>query len=163
LPLLIADHAHRKDGTMIENILVFNTMAVKDHDSFINFAKSLDVVDQGIATFEGRLPIYMILGQIVDAVVTHQWLNDENNLYYETLYGGFPLIHNSDFLGDCGYRYNTFDCVDGGLSFLQAFREHDKNLAEYRKQANTFLAKMNPDAPEIIDAYAKNISDLYQE
>lgn len=163
LPLLITDHAHRKDGTMIESVLVFNTMAVKDHDSFINFAKSLDVVDQGIATFEGRLPIHMILGQIVHAVVTHQWLNDENNLYYEALYGGFPLIHNSDFLGDCGYRYNTFDCVDGGLSFLQAFREHDKNLAEYRKQADMFLAKMNPDAPEIIDAYTKNISDLYQE
>jgi len=36
-------------------------------------------------------------------------------------------------------------------------------LAEYRKQADMFLAKMSPDAPEIIDAYAKNISDLYQE
>jgi hypothetical protein len=163
LPLLIADHAHRKDTRMIDSALVFNTLAVKDHESFIKFANSLDLVNQGIATFEGRLPIHMILGPLVDAVISHQWLNDENNLYYEALYGGFPLIHNSDFLGDCGYRYNTFDCVDGGLSFLQAFREHDKNLAEYRKQADMLLAKMNPDAPEIIDAYAKNISDLYQE
>ena len=163
LPLLIADQAHRKDTRMIDSALVFNTLAVKDHESFIKFANSLDLVNQGIATFEGRLPIHMILGPLVDAVISHQWLNDENHLYYEALYGGFPLIHNSDFLGDCGYRYNTFDCVDGGLSFLQAFREHDKNLAEYRKQADMFLAKMNPDAPEIIDAYAKNISDLYQE
>ena len=163
LPLLIADQAHRKDTRMIDSALVFNTLAVKDHESFIKFANSLDLVNQGIATFEGRLPIHMILGPLVDAVISHQWLNDENHLYYEALYGGFPLIHNSDFLGDCGYRYNTFDCVDGGLSFLQAFREHDKNLAEYRKQADMFLAKMNPDAPEIIDAYAKNISDLYQK
>jgi len=163
LPLLIADQAHRKDTRMIDSALVFNTLAVKDHESFIKFANSLDLVNQGIATFEGRLPIHMILGPLVDAVISHQWLNDENHLYYEALYGGFPLIHNSDFLGDCGYRYNTFDCVDGGLSFLQAFREHDKNLAEYRKQADMFLAKMNPDAPEIIDAYTKNISDLYQE
>ena len=163
LPLLIADQAHRKDTRMIDSALVFNTLAVKDHESFIKFANSLDLVNQGIATFEGRLPIHMILGPLVDAVISHQWLNDENHLYYEALYGGFPLIHNSDFLGDCGYRYNTFDCVDGGLSFLQAFREHDKNLAEYRKQANMFLTNMKPDAPQIIDAYTKNISDLYQE
>ena len=160
LPLLIADQAHRKDPHMIQSALVFNTLAIKNHDSFIKFASSLDLVTQGIATFEGRLPIHMILGQHVDAVISHQWLNDENHLYYEALYGGFPLIHNSDYLGDCGYRYNTFDCVDGGLSFIQAFRQHDKNLSEYRKQANMFLANMKPDAPKIIDAYTKNISDL---
>ena len=163
LPLLIADQAHRKDPHMIQSALVFNTLAIKNHDSFIKFASSLDLVTQGIATFEGRLPIHMILGQHVDAVISHQWLNDENHLYYEALYGGFPLIHNSDYLGDCGYRYNTFDCVDGGLSFIQAFRQHDKNLSEYRKQANMFLANMKPDAPKIIDAYTKNISDLYEE
>jgi hypothetical protein len=162
LPLLIADQAHRKDTHMIESALVFNTLAVKNHESFIKFANSLDLVNQGIATFEGRLPIYMILGPLVDAVISHQWLNDENHLYYEALYGGFPLIHNSDFLGDCGYRYNTFDCVDGGLSFLQAFREHDKNLDEYKKKANFLLSNMKPNSPKIVESYSKNISDIYK-
>ncbi len=161
LPLLIADQAHRKDPRMMQCALVFNTLAIKDHASFIQFANSLDVVNQGIATFEGRLPIHMILGPLVDAVISHQWLNDENHLYYEALYGGFPLIHNSDYLGDCGYRYNTFDCVDGGLSFLQAFRQHDINLSQYRKSADIFLANMKPDAPNIIDAYAKNIINIF--
>jgi hypothetical protein len=162
LPLLIADQAHRKDTRMIESALVFNTLAVKNHESFIKFANSLDLVNQGIATFEGRLPIYMILGPLVDAVISHQWLNDENHLYYEALHGGFPLIHNSDFLGDCGYRYNTFDCVDGGLSFLQGFREHDKNLDEYRKKANLLLSNMKPNAPKIVELYSKTIFDIYK-
>lgn len=161
LPLLIADQAHRKAPHMIQSALVFNTLAIKNHDSFIKFANSLDLVTQGIATFEGRLPIHMILGQLVDAVITHQWLNDENHLYYEALYGGFPLIHNSDYLGDCGYRYNTFDCIDGGLSFLQAFREHDRNLPEYKKLADKFLASMKPDSRNIIDAYAQSILNIY--
>ena len=160
LPLLIADQAHRKDARMIQSTLVFNTLAIKNHVSFINFAKSLDLVDQGIATFEGRLPIHMILGPLVDAVISHQWLNDENHLYYEALYGGFPLIHNSNYLGDCGYRYQTFDCVDGGLSFLQAFKEHDLNLALYKKSADTFLSGLSPNSPAVVDAYARRITEV---
>lgn len=160
IPLLIADQAHRKDSGMIGGALVFNTMAIKEHSSFINFAKSLDLVNQGIATFEGRLPIHMILGQLVDAVISHQWLNDENHLYYEALHGGFPLIHNSDHLGGCGYRYNTFDCVDGGLSFLQAFKEHDINLSDYKKSAHKFLRNLHPDAQPIIDAFATRIVEV---
>lgn len=160
LPLLIADHAHRKNSRMIESVLVFNTMAIKEHASFINFAKSLDLVNQGIATFEGRLPIHMILGQLVNAVVSHQWLNDENHLHYEALYGGYPLIHNSDFLGNCGYRYNTFDCVAGGLSFLQAFKEHDLNLVEYRKSATEFLSQLHPESSSVVRQYAQRIAEL---
>jgi hypothetical protein len=162
IPLLIADQAHRKNSAMIETALVFNTMAIKEHASFINFAKSLDLVDQGIATFEGRLPIHMILGQLVDAVISHQWLNDENHLYYEALHGSFPLIHNSDYLDDCGYRYDTFDCVAGGLSFLQAFHEHDLNLENYKKSASKFLNTLRPDSPQIVEAYAQRIKEILE-
>ena len=160
LPLLIADQAHRKNSGMIESVFVFNTMAIKEHASFIDFAKSLDLVNQGIATFEGRLPIHMILGKLADAVISHQWLNDENHLYYEALYGGFPLIHNSDYLDGCGYRYETFDCIDGGLSFLQAFKEHDINFEQYKKSASEFLLKISPDSKAVIDAYARRILEV---
>jgi hypothetical protein len=161
LPLLIADQAHRKNTRMIESVFVFNTTVIKEHASFIEFAKSLDLVNQGIATFEGRLPIHMILGKLADAVISHQWLNDENHLYYEALYGGFPLIHNSDFLDGCGYRYETFDCIDGGLSFMQAFKEHDINLEQYKKSAAEFLLKIHPESKEVIDAYAHRIREVF--
>ena len=47
------------------------------------------------------------------AVVTHQTLNELTNLYFETLYLGLPLIHNSPMLEDYGYYYNDFDLEKG--------------------------------------------------
>ena len=157
LPLLISDVAHRADGQMIESLKVFNALVLKDHPQFIAYARSMDLVRQGLATFEGRFPIFDIMGKMCDAVVSHHWENGQNYLYYEMLYGGYPLIHNSDFLGQCGYRYASFDPEDGALALRSAFAEHDLRLDEYRSDAAAFLATLDPLAPANIATFGQAI------
>jgi hypothetical protein len=132
LPMLLVDVAHRANPRMIELLRVYNTFHMKDHVTFVGFANSLDIVRHGLATFEGRFPVYQCLSSQVDAVVCHQWENGQNYLYYEALHGGYPLIHNSTFIDDCGYFYPGFDCEEGGLALMQAFAQHDADLANYR-------------------------------
>ena len=127
LPMLLCDAAYRRDRQFVEYLRVYNAMKLKEHQGFIGFARSLDLVNHGLATFEPRLPIFDILSGQADAVVSHHWHNGQNYLYYETLYGGYALIHNSTFLDDCGYRYDDYDCEDGALALLQAHREHDRS------------------------------------
>ena len=104
-PMLACDVAHRAHPRLIEHLWVYNSFHLKDKAAFVGFAQSLDVVRHGLASFEGRFPLFQVMPAHVDAVMAHHWENSQNYLYYEALHGGFPLVHNSHLLGDCGYRY----------------------------------------------------------
>ena len=95
--------------------------------------------------------------RLAEAVVSHHWENGQNYVYYEALHGGFPLIHNSDFLGSCGYRYDNYDPEDGGMALLRAKAEHDHNLEAYRAEARTFLTTLDPLNPVNIRNYENAI------
>lgn len=153
LPMILCDVAHRKNPELIEHVNVFNGLALKEHASFITFARSLDIVKQGVATFDGRFPLYQVMSMMSDLIVSHHWENAQNYLYYEALHGGFPLVHNSTMLGDCGYQYKDFDPEDGASALLQAMAEHDRNLVNYQRDARAFLRTLSPDNPENIAAY----------
>lgn len=163
LPMLTCDLAHRTDPNAIEVLRVFNALQLKEHAGFVGFATSLDLVKHGIASFEGRFPIFDILQKEADALVSHHWLNGQNYLHYEALHGGFPLIHNSAFLGDCGYRYRDFDCEDGALALLEAFRTHDLTLDAYRTRARRFLQSLHPEAEANVRAYEAELTRLFDE
>jgi hypothetical protein len=158
LPMLLADLAHRQQPDLIEYLRVFNTIQLKSDAQFVGFARSLDLVLQGRATFEPRLPVHEILTQQADAIVSHTWENAQNYVYYEALYGGYPLIHNSNLLGGCGYRYADFDCEDGALALREAFAVHDASLDDYRAKARAFLATLDPLAPANVERYSAAIA-----
>jgi hypothetical protein len=162
IPMLVCEMAHRQDPNLTEYLRVYNAMAMKERSQFVLFARSLDLVLQGIATFEPRLPIFDILMDQADAVVAHSWENEQNYLYYEALYGGYPLIHNSTLLGDCGYYYPLFDCAEGALALRQAFNVHDGELDDYRRRASAFLATLDPESERNVAAYGAALSGLFE-
>jgi hypothetical protein len=161
IPMLVCETAHRKNADLLEQVNVYNTLHLKEHAGFSNFALNLDIVRHGIATFEGRFPVAEVLTRNVDVVVSHHWENAQNYVYYEALYGGYPLIHNSHLIGNCGYRYHEFDCEEGGRVLNQAFVEHDQNLAAYRATANAFLRTLDPESEENVRTYSEALAALY--
>lgn len=160
LPLLLCDVAHRIDPRAIEYLRVYNALGLKEHAGFVAYARGMDVVRHGLATFEGRFPIFEIMGRDADAVVSHHWENGQNYLYYELLYGGFPLIHNSDLLDGCGYSYRSFDPEDGALALLQALRAHDRNLESYRSDARALLRRLDPCRDENVALFTDVLTRL---
>ena len=139
---------------------VYNGLALKEHRDFVAYARSMDLVQQGLATFEGRYPIFDIMGREADAIVSHHWHNGQNYLYYEALYGGFPLLHNSTLLSGCGYAYRNFDPEDGALALLQALAEHDRNLDAYKATARALLRRLDPCSEENVALYGAVLNGL---
>ncbi|WP_026035476.1 DUF2827 domain-containing protein [Cupriavidus sp. BIS7] len=161
MPMLCCEAAHRVNPSLLEHVWVCNTLQLKEHAGFSSFAQSLDIVRHGLASFEGRFPAYQLMAEHVDAVVTHHWENAQNYIYYEALHGGYPLVHNSHLIGECGYRYHDFDCEEGGAALVRAFAEHDTNLGSYRQTAQAFLRTLDPADERNVQAYREAIDALF--
>lgn len=153
MPVLVCENAHRLSPNALEMVWVFNSKELSNDPGFHNFMAGLDLKAHNLVSFEPRYPFFEIVSSNVDAVVCHQWENAQNYLYYETLYGGYPLIHNSDMIGDCGYFYKNFDCEEGGSILLEAFKDHDTKHIEYCTTANKFLKTLHPQNTNNISKY----------
>lgn len=161
LPMLVCDAAFRQQPELFQAIYVTNALQLMNHPHFSSFAGRLESVKQKIMTVEPRFVTADFLAHHADAVVTHHWENGLNYLYYDVLYGGYPLIHNSEFLADVGYFYDSFNADSGAEALLRAIREHDRNFTRYRENANALLARVEATSPQAIAAHEKLLEALH--
>ena len=148
LPMLVCEAAWRKAPEVIREVYVSNTAKHREQAHFLSFANALGATAGGVMSFEPRFVSADFLTNHCDAVVAHHWQNGLNYLYYEVLYGGYPLIHNSEFLRDYGYYYPDFAADVGGDVLLGAFEVHDTRLDEYRTANAGLIARVAPACPD---------------
>ncbi len=161
-PLLVCEAAYRLDPSLFKAIYVTNTSHIKDHVTFQHFIGTMDVGLNGIATIEDRYNTPYFLAAHANVVVSHQWENELNYLYYDVLYGGYPLIHNSTML-KCGYYFEAFDAEGGAAVLLDVLRHHDSRADEYKAQAQAFLKTVHVDYPENIRHYEQALLNLFAD
>ncbi len=92
--MLVCDEAYRADPASVRVTHVLNTLHMKDHATMLYFANSMNLVREHKAVFYGRDDIVGFMVQHADAVVSHQWRNEQNYSYLDALYGDYPLTHN---------------------------------------------------------------------
>lgn len=156
-PMLACEAFYRARPEAIEHLFVVNAMHLKEHPTFLHFANSLDLVREHKATFDPRVDVASLMARHADAVVSHHWENPQNYLYYDVLYGGYPLIHNSTLLADAGYYYPDFDPVAGCHALADAWQHHDAEFDAYRAKANALLQSVSVDHPSNLDAYVARL------
>ncbi|MBC5763564.1 DUF2827 domain-containing protein [Ramlibacter albus] len=161
IPMLACEEAYRRRPNFLEQLRVCNTLHLKDHVQFLHMARSLDVVQHGVATFEGRFAVYEFMANFGDCIVSHQWANAQNYLYYEALYGGYPLVHNSPLLRGHGYYYPGFDCEAGGAALLRAHAEHDLRIADAKRSTRELLQSLDTAHPANVEAYTRELLALF--
>ena len=160
--VLIVEEVYRTNPELIKHLYVTNALQIKNNDLFIKIMKKLDVVNNGIATFEGRFMIPYFLDTFTDVVISHQWENPLNYAYLDALYLNYPLVHNADIIKDAGYYYEGFDINTAKEKLIFALTEHDKNLDEYNHKSKLVLDRYLPTNEESISTYDKMIDNLYK-
>ena len=163
VPMAVCEEAYRARPDIVESVRVLNTFHMKDNVHFLHFARSLDIVNHGLASFEGRFPMFEYMAHHGDCIVSHQWENAQNYVYYEALYGGYPLVHNSPIIRDQGYYYPDFDSQEGGKALVNAFAQHDRNLEAYRAKSKELLSRLDIAHPENIETYTRELDLLFAD
>ena len=161
LPLLVAEEAFRRAPALIDGVLLFNTQIFVGNPHFDDLTTSLDLFKAGKLFAEGRYATPNVLARHADAVIVHQWENDLNYLYWDVLWSGHPLIHNSPSAREVGYYYESFDPADGGRVLADALGRHRERAGEARAQALDFLRRFSIDHPPVLARHEALIEDLY--
>ncbi|VWB97980.1 hypothetical protein BLA6863_04703 [Burkholderia lata] len=71
ISMLVAEDAYRAKLDFLEFVRVCNTLHLKEQATFVHLAKSLDIVNHSITTFESRYPMYEFVAAYGNAVVSH--------------------------------------------------------------------------------------------
>lgn len=163
LPMLACEHAYRTRPESMQYMMVLNSVHMKEHPTFNRLAAHLDLTRASKASYEPRLPFAECMAvHKMNAVVSHQWDNPQNYLYYDALYGGYPLVHNSDWLRDAGVgiHYPGFEAKKGGEALLAAWEREPGYWSRYRDDAMRFLRTVAPDHAPNVAAFRERIVAL---
>ncbi|PLZ04340.1 DUF2827 domain-containing protein [Burkholderia sp. WAC0059] len=163
IPMLVCDEAYRTNRESVTQMHVLNTLHMKDHMTMLHLANSLDLVRDHRAQFHGRCDVVGFMGQHADAVVAHQWENDQNYSYLDVLYGDYPLVHNSPWLAGAGYYYPGFDAVGGAQKLVFAMQQHGRQIDAYRARTRAVMDAVNPFSRKNLDTYAQRLKALAGE
>jgi len=161
--ILIVEKLYRKNPELIKHFYITNTTEIRKNELFIDIMKQLDIVKDGIATFEDRFKMPYFLHTYTDIVIAHQWENPLNYAYLEALYLDYPLVHNAHLMKDSGYYYDGFNVDNGAKQLKYAIDHHDNNLEEYKIKNKKVLDKYLPTNPQSIEIYDTMIDDLFKK
>lgn len=160
IPILLCEQAYRLKPELIRHVYACCTYDKREHPAFYNFIGRTDIVRENIMSVEKRFQLPDFMARYTDIVVSHQWENALNYTYYEALYGGYPLIHNSKLL-PLGYYYTEFDASQGANVLLEVIECHDRYSHVYKERANDFIDRLSPFRIENIRAYEQAIKNLF--
>lgn len=149
-PLIAAEKLHTMHPELIEFVYMFN---FPSHEHAYKMTDAMSLGSK-IRKFERKsmpeiLHFFNNDSEYIPIFVSHQVLNSLNFLYYELLYYGFPLVHNSPDLDGCGYSFpenNIVKCVE---QILYAQKHHDKGIETYKEKAKEYLKRVDPMDPVV--------------
>lgn len=149
IPIIAADKFYKEHPDLIEFVFAFN---YPEHNSSWNMADNC-YLGSKLRRFK-RLTISEILNSFnknntIPIFLSYQLYNSLNYLYYELLFFGYPLVHNSPDLEGCGYFYpehNLTKCVE---QILFAYKNHNKHLDSYIEKSRNYLKKIDPYNPDV--------------
>ena len=160
IPLMACEEAFRRDASAVAQVTALNTVQLTGHPTWDYLVASLDLTKADRLKLESRHDFAGFMSQFGDAVVVHQWRNPSNYLYMDTLYGDYPLIHNSPWARDVGYYYPESDVGAAASQILFARSHHAENLPAYRETSRRFLAGVDPLHADNLTIYARRLLEL---
>jgi hypothetical protein len=131
IPIVAAEKLHVDNPDLIDNVYVFNfpdeSHALTIPEIFLHFNQ------------KDSFPV----------IVSHQVLNGLNYLYYEALFFGWPLVHNSTDMEDCGYYYPGNNFVDCAKAIQEAYKSHNRQIESYKARGRKFMERVDPLHPSV--------------
>ena len=165
--LLICENAYRTNNNVIKQVYVNNISDKKtgindfNLDAFTKIVNNLDLCLDKKISIEGRYNTLSFMSEHASVVVSHQWENNLNYIYFDLAWMGWPIIHNASLCKDVGYYYEQFNYEEGGHKLIEACSNHDSNLEKYIIKNRSAITPFLTTNIDLQNKYIKLISGLF--
>ena len=158
LPMSFAARAVGQSHGLFKNISIFNTKHAKKSGVVQRLYKDIKerlLKDVYLSNEWDAPDIYARCGQFI---VSHQFENEVNYQYLESLFLDLPLIHNSKTLSSCGYYYKDNNPIHASSQIVNAGLNHAKNLNHYREESRKLILSYSPNLGSNMNKLAELIN-----
>jgi hypothetical protein len=161
MPILACEKLNIQHPELIEHVFVFNYPSHKNAWDMIECL----TVSSKVRKFNRKSVAEIMLhfnsqSDCFPIFLSHQMLNSLNYIYYELLYYGYPLVHNSPDLDGCGYMYPENHISKCAEQILLAHRTHNSTLEVYKANATRYLNRVDPFDVEVQAAFESRMAAL---
>jgi hypothetical protein len=163
--VLICEDAYR-NNKLIKHLYVTNINSSTTNDfnieQFNKFMNSLDIVKDKKCSIETRYKTLPFMSNYADIVISHQWGNPLNYLYFDLAWMGWPIIHNAYLCKDVGYFYEDFHLKDGSSLLEKVIECHDLNKDQYLIDNRKSIERFLPTNKILQETYKELIINLFR-
>jgi hypothetical protein len=143
----------------IEKLMLIGAQRLNKNKRFKNIINKMEIAKAGKMSAETRHPTPWILDNYAQMVVSWQWENALNYLYFDVAWMGYPIIHNAHFCKDIGYYYEGFNYEQGEEVVADAMRSHAANK-DYLKNEKSKILRYTKENPKLIEQYNKLLENV---
>jgi hypothetical protein len=145
IPIMAAEKVHQLNPDIIAEVYVFNfpeksNCAHAIIDSLSIRSRMRIFKSQHIAAILTHFNAF----DTMPIFVSHQILTPWNYLYYELMYYGYPLVHNSSAFSANAYFYSEYDIDTCASQILHAAKTHNASYTEQLTINRRLLESINP-------------------
>jgi len=163
IPLMAAEKFHILHGGLLNEVFVFNfPMQSKDALHIVNSLTVKSKLRKFKSLHIAEILLHFNKKDTMPIFVSHQLYTHWNYLYYELMYYGYPLVHNSNLLKEYCYQYNEFDidvCAD---QIHNAFLNHTTLRHSQQEMNYKFLKSIDPDGDESKTTWKGLVESVYK-
>jgi hypothetical protein len=145
IPLMAAEKLHQTYPELINEVYLFNFPEHKNAHAIIDNLTVRPKIRIFKSQHIGIVLLHFNQMDIMPIFASHQILTPWNYLYYELMYFGFPLVHNSDLLKSYCYFYPEYDIDLCASQIKKAFDSHNENYEEQTLKNKIYLDGINPE------------------
>ena len=147
IPLSIAVEQRRHGHQPLKSCRIFCAEKIAKNNYFNEKCRILGILSsKEYYRFSRRLAFVSSLRNygLNSIVVSHQLNCELNNLYFDCLYLGIPLLHNSSMLSEYGYFYPDSDIKTAAERIDHIVRNHHDKFKEYTEKNKKLFDDYNP-------------------
>ena len=159
-PTIIVDRVFKNHKDIeIEKLMLIGAAGVKDNLRFKTLISKTELAKHKKMSAETRQPTPYILENWAQIVVSWQWENPLNYLYFDVAWMGYPIVHNAHLCKDIGYYYEGFNYEEGERVLADAVRSHPTNK-DYLERERSKIKRYTKENSKLVEQYNQLLSDV---
>lgn len=159
IPIVVLDNFVRDYENNIEKIFLVGGQKIKDNETFKHLITGTELLKRKLLTAEHRVQTHRMLNDHVDLVLSWQWENNLNYLYFDICWLGWPLIHNASLCKDVGYYYTEFNADEGAEVLDNVIKIHNTDV-NYMKNQRELISRFTNKNKRMVKQYTELLEDL---